>query len=487
MRKGIGIMRERLVVIVCFCWAALAMAAGGTIAFAEAGAATTAEVGKASGATATLGGNKAAATVAGVGEVSDYNDQWPAWRGPAGTGVARHADPPVKWDENTNLKWKVEIPGRGHASPIVWKDRVFVLTSTPVEQKVENSGQPADGKGIPMRKAEGVQKFEVLCLDRKDGSIVWRKAVAEGIPHAATHVDGSWASGSPVTDGERLYAFFGSNGLYCLDMNGNLLWSKDLGKMTVKMNFGEGSSPVLYKDRIIVNWDHEKGSFIVAFDKTTGRELWRIHRDEATSWATPIIAEAEGKPQLIVSATKRIRAYDPATGGQLWECGGMTANVIPCPVASGGLAWMMSGFRGNALVCVQLSKAEGDITSSTAVLWRLNRDTPYVPSPLLYDDNLFFLKGNSEVLSCLDARSGKPHYTTQKLEGLKGVYSSPVAANGHVYVTGRNGVTVVLQQGPEYKVLAANTLKDSFTASAALVGREMFLRGYKSLYCIMEK
>ena len=473
-RKEDGTMRGGWVVMMCLCCAVLGAVWG-------AGVALGAEAAPAAGAS------------------SDYNDQWPAWRGPEATGVARNADPPVKWDEKTNLKWKVEIPGSGHASPIVWKDRVFVLTSIPSDNKPESGDQKSTASttstsstaptrpGPPLKQPGGAQKFEVLCLDRKDGSSLWRRTVAEKTPHAATHADGSWASGSPVTDGERLYAFFGSNGLYCLDMNGNPLWDKDLGQMKVRMNFGEGSSPVLCGDRLIVNWDHEAGSFIVAFDKKTGNELWKIPREEATSWATPLVVEVEGKPQVITSATKLIRSYDPATGALVWECGGMVQNVIPSPVAGGGMAWMMSGYRGNALLCVDLSKAKGDITNSPAILWKHDRDTPYAPSPLLYDNTLYFLKSNNEVLSCFDAKTGKAHFSAQKIEGLKGVYSSPVGAKGRVYITGRNGVTVVLQQGPAYEVLATNTLDDSFTASAALVGKEMFLRGHKALYCIAEK
>jgi len=458
-------MKGRWIVMMCLCCAVLGAVWGAGVA---------------------LGAEAAPA----AGAAPDYNDQWPAWRGPEANGVARNADPPMKWDEKTNVKWKVEIPGGGHASPIVWKDRVFVLTSIPSGEKAGSGDQkPAAAAipGIPMKNPGGAQKFEVLCLDRKDGSLVWRRTAAEKAPHAATHADGSWASGSPVTDGERLYAFFGSNGLYCLDMNGKPLWDKDLGKMKVRMDFGEGSSPVLCGDRIIVNWDHEAGSFIVAFDKKTGDQLWKIPREEATSWATPLVVDVGGKPQVITSATKAIRSYDPATGAVIWECGGMVQNVIPSPVAGGGLAWMMSGYRGNALLCVDLSKAKGDITNSPAILWKHDRDTPYSPSPLLYDGTLYFLKSNAEELSCLEAKTGKVHFSAQKIEGLKGVYCSPVGAKGRVYITGRNGVTVVLEKRPAYEVLATNKLDDNFTASAALVGKEMFLRGHKALYCIAEK
>jgi len=258
--------------------------------------------------------------------------------------------------------------------------------------------------------------------------------------------------------------------------------------MSKVMSFGEGSSPVVYGDTLILTWDHEGPSFIFVLDKKTGKELWKKDRDEGTSWATPLVVEVDGKPQVIVSATKAIRSYDLATGEILWECTGMTRNVIPCPVYEKGTVYAMSGFRGSSLLAIDLAKASGDITDSEAVLWKYGKDTPYVPSPLLYEDGLYFLKVSNGTLTCMDTKTGKVHYGPKQLEGLKkGVYSSPVGAGKRVYLTGRDGTTVVFEQGPEFKVLATNTLDDNFSASAAVVGNEMFLRGFKHLYCIAEK
>ncbi|MFC1719194.1 PQQ-binding-like beta-propeller repeat protein, partial [Candidatus Poribacteria bacterium] len=318
-----------------------------------------------------------------------------------------------------------------------------------------------------------------------DGSILWQKTVREELPHEGTHAEGSWASGSPVTDGEHVYAFFGSRGLYCFDMQGNLIWEKDLGDMKIKMSFGEGSSPVLHGDILVVNWDHEGQSFIVALDKKTGEELWKVDRDEKTSWATPLVVEHNGRSQVITSATKLIRSYDLATGELIWEVGGMTANVIPNPVYANGVVYIMSGFRGNALLAINLDLASGDITDSEAIVWRYDeKETPYTPSPLLYGDTLYFLRLNNGFLSCFNVATGQAHYTGQKLEGIKQTFVSPVGASERVYITGQDGVTVVIERGSEFKILATNSLDDNFTASPAIVDREIYLRGHKHLYRI---
>ncbi|MBI1927213.1 PQQ-like beta-propeller repeat protein [Candidatus Poribacteria bacterium] len=329
-----------------------------------------------------------------------------------------------------------------------------------------------------------IHKFDLLAIDRRNGSILWQRTAREELPHEGTHLTRSWASHSPVTDGEHVYAYFGSRGLYCFDMQGNLKWEKDLGNMAIKMGFGEGSSPALYGEVVIVNWDHEGDSFITALDKKTGEERWRVERDERTSWSTPIVVEHNGRGQVITSATHRIRSYDLATGNLLWECGGMTDNTIPSPVTADGMVYVTSGFRGNALQAIRLAAASGDITGSEAIVWEYNRDTPYVPSPLLYGDALYFLKSNNGILSCFNAKTGEAYYGPQRLDGIREVYASPVGASNRVYIADRDGATLVIQHGPEFKVLAQNVLDDGFDASPAIVGNEIYLRGRKYLYCI---
>jgi outer membrane protein assembly factor BamB len=416
--------------------------------------------------------------------VPKTNDRfWPQWRGPLATGEAPLANPPLEWSEEKNVRWKVEVPGRGQSSPVVWNELVFVTTSVPVAQA--GAAKPAEplAGGPPVVKPDGNVEFVVQAHNRSDGKVRWRRVVKVLLPHEGTHKDGSYASGSALTDGERLYAFFGSRGLYALDFAGKVLWEKQLGTMQTRNGFGEGSSPALFGDTLVITWDHEGQDFIVALDKKTGKELWRTDRDEPTSWATPIVVAAEGKLQVVTSATNRVRSYDLATGKLLWEASGMTANVIPSPVSAGGMVYLTSGFRGNALLAVRLADAQGDITGKPAIAWSYDKDTPYVPSPLLYKDGLYFMKSNSAVLTRIDVATGKPSYT-QRLDGLTNVYASPVAAAGRVYILGRDGMAAVLEAGPEPKVLATNTLGDGFDASPAIVDDEMYLRGQKYLYRI---
>jgi outer membrane protein assembly factor BamB len=327
----------------------------------------------------------------------------------------------------------------------------------------------------------------VLALARSDGRTLWKTVVKEVFPHEGGHNTGSPVSNSPVTDGERLYAFFGSRGLYCLDFEGRVLWQKDLGKMHTLHAHGEGSSPVVYGDTLIVNWDHEAESYIYAFDKATGEQRWKVRRDEVTSWSTPLVVEVEGKPQVIVSATKRIRGYDLATGKEIWECGGLTDNVVSSPVFKDGILIAGVSYTKQAMLGIRVAGARGDITGSDHVLWAINRNTPYVPSPLLYGETLYVIRHNQNVLGRLDPATGKLRGELLRVNGIRDfIFSSPIAADGRVYVTGRDGTTVVLKAGAEEEVLATNKLEDTFSASPALAGSELYLRGEKFLYCLAE-
>lgn len=414
---------------------------------------------------------------------SANTEYWPQWRGPLATGVAPRADPPVEWSEGKNVAWKVEIPGRGSASPIVWKEVVYVLTAVPTGEPTQTAAPQGDGRsrGIQPNQA---QQFTILAIRRSDGGVAWKKVLREEVPHEGTHGTGTWASNSPITDGEHLYAYFGSRGLYCLDMEGNLIWEKDLGDMQTRRSFGEGSSPALFGNTLLVNWDHEGDSFIVALDKNTGKEIWRRDREEITSWSTPLVVEYAGRPQAIVNATGKVRSYDLEKGDVIWEVGGMTVNVIPTPVHLDGLVIVTSGFRGNSLLAINLQGAKGDITDSDSIVWSLDRDTPYTPSPLLYGDQLYFTKTNDGILSSFNARSGKKYFGPVRLDAVPNIYASPVGAANRVYIAGRDGAVMVLERGPEFKVLAVNELDEGFDASPALVDKEIYLRGTRHLYRI---
>lgn len=410
---------------------------------------------------------------------------WPQWRGPLGTGEAPAGEPPITWSETENVRWKTALPGSGHSSPIVWGEQLFVTAAVPYGARLpprpQNSPGAHDNLSVTQR-----HQFFVLAIDRESGRIVWNLKVHDLLPHESLHYTGTYASGSPVTDGERVYAFFGSAGLFAVSVSGQLQWKKDLGDMLVKHGHGEGSSPALYDDTIVVNWDHEGDSFVVALDRKTGEERWRSARNEVTSWTSPLIVVQDGKPQVIVSGTGRVRGYDLSSGDVIWECGGLSANVVATPVAANGVAYVASSYEIRSMMAIRLDGARGEITDSPNVLWRRHRGTPYVPSPLLYEDALYFLGHYQNVLWRLEAATGKEQPGPLRLPGLRNIYASPVAAAGRVYVTDRDGGTVVLSRGKEPKALARNVLDDSFSASAAIVGKQMFLRGAEFLYCLGE-
>jgi outer membrane protein assembly factor BamB len=420
------------------------------------------------------------AIVANTGAADKF---WPQWRGPDATGASKLADPPTEWAEGKNIKWKVEIAGRGSSSPVVWENQIFLLTAIPVDPA---AGDPHAARGS--QKPRGVHKYVVLAIDRRTGKTLWERVAREESPSEGTHGEfGTWASSSAVTDGEHVIANFESQGLYAYDMKGTLVWQKDLGDKTMRNEFGEGSTPALYGKYLVLVWDHQGQSFIVALDKKTGNELWRVTRDEIDSWATPLIVESGGKAQVVTSGMKRVRSYDLETGQLVWDSAGVTMNPIPSPVAADGMVYVTSGFRGSNLKAIKLADAKGDITSTPAIVWSLDRDTPYVPSPLLYEGVIYLLKSNTAVLSAFEAKTGKPHYQLQRLEGVQEVFASPVAAGGRVYITGRDGTTLVLKQGAAFEVLATNSLDDGFDASPALVDKELYLRGHKYLYCVAAK
>lgn len=467
---------------------------------------------------------------------------WPTWRGPSGKGTAE-GSPPIAWSSEKNVKWKAEIPGRGMSTPIVWGDKIFILTAIPTGEKKEPqaSAQPGGRSGgsrpsggfnreefmkrfdtdkdgqlsdkereamqAQFRRGSGgsrsrergrggrggfsmsqaptqAQKFSVLAFDRKTGKTLWQQSAREEFPHEGHHRDHGFASSSPVTDGERLFVSFGSRGIYTYDLDGKKLWEKQLGKMRTRAGFGEGASPALTEKALIVLWDHEEQSFIVALDKRTGKELWRKDRDEQTSWTTPVVVKVAGAEQVIVSGSKRTRSYDAGSGEVIWEAGGLTQNVIPTPVIGHGLVYVMSGYRGTALQAIKLS-AKGDVTDDKgAIKWSYDRSTPYVSSPVLSGDRLYFHKSNSAYLSCVDAKTGKPIYLDERLDGIRGIYASPLAANGYLYVVGREGTALVIKDSDQLEVVATNKIQEKMDASPVILGDQLFLRGHRHLYCI---
>jgi outer membrane protein assembly factor BamB len=351
---------------------------------------------------------------------------------------------------------------------------VFVLTA------VSENGATVPGV---------MHRFLVIAFDRQTGKVVWQKVAREEAPHEAAHREnGTYASASAVTDGEVLIASFESRGIYAYDLDGNLIWQKDLGDKLMRSQFGEGSTPALHGDTLVHVWDQQGGqSFVVALDKRTGEEKWRRDRAEIDTWATPLIVEVNGRTQVITPATEQLKSYDLETGDVVWETAGLTMNAIPSPVVVDNIAILMSGFRGNSLKAIDLTKAKGDITGADAIVWTHDRDTPYVPSPLLYDGLLYMLKSNSGILTLFDAKTGQTHYGPQRIEGLAEVFSSPVGAAGRVYITDRSGSTAVLKHGTTYEVVAANSIDDGVDASPAVADGDIYLRSHNFLYCISER
>jgi outer membrane protein assembly factor BamB len=415
----------------------------------------------------------------------DYQANWPQWRGPLATGEAPAGNPPIEWSETKNVKWKVEIPGRGHSTPIIWGEKVFILTAVETNEKGEKPAEASnEGRRMPGNTTENILDFKVMAFNRADGSLIWEKSVIKEAPVDGTHETGTWASNSPVTDGEHLFAYFGSRGLYCLDFDGNVLWQRDFGQMSKKMSFGEGSSPAIYEDRIVVLWDHEGDSFLYILDKNTGKDIMKIAREEATSWSSPLIIKVNGKAQVITSATSKIRSYDLESGEILWTATGMTANVIPHPIVNDDMLYLMSGFRGNALMAIDLLKAKGELNGTDAIVWEYNKNASYTPSALLADGKLYFLRSNNGNLTCLDAVDGKENYSLEKLDGTGIIFASPVGADGRIYITSQSGISYVLKEGPTFEILAKNELEDGNFSSPAIVVDDLFIRGFKYLYCI---
>ena len=416
---------------------------------------------------------------------ADDNQNWPQWRGPLGTGAAPAGDPPLVWNEEAgkNIRWKTAIPGRGHSTPIVWDDLIFLTTAVAVGEPVSPrpSTAPGNHDNLPVTHRH---RFLALAVSRASGKILWQKTLREALPEEQGHYTASLASQAPVTDGQHLFVCFGSQGLYCIDFDGKVIWEKDFGMMQVRHGHGEGSSPALYKNTLIINWDHEGESFVVALDKNTGQQRWKVLRNEVTSWATPIVVEHAGEAQVIVSGTRRLRGYALASGKVLWECGGLSANIVASPVSGAGMVFAGSSYEKQALLAIRLGDAVGDITGTDKIAWTRSRGTPYVPSPLLVGGGLYFLSHYQGLLTRVEASTGEDRPGPFRLPGITNVYASPVAAAGRIYITDLDGNTVVLSSGDVPRPLALNRISEPVSASAAIAGQHLFLRGENHLYCL---
>ena len=410
---------------------------------------------------------------------------WPNWRGPECNGSTPYGNPPITWSDSENIKWKVGTIGQNTSTPIIWGDQLIYQTAIPTKaldaSQVRPPGRKGMGKGVSAH-----QKFDVICLNRQNGQLLWQTTVKEALPHQGHHKNHGFASFSPITDGKHIWASFGSRGLHCLDMNGEIIWSRDLVEHNIQNGFGEGGSIALVDNAIIAVCDHEGQSWIFAIDKDTSQTLWKKERQEISNWATPAVARAGGKTQIITNGTKLVRSYDLKNGDVIWQSGGQTKNAIPSPIIAFGNAYCTSGYSGSLMQAVNLN-ATGSVSETNGVSWQINKGTPYIPSPVLYKGKLYFCKSNRGEVSCFQAETGKMVYSEKSLDGIKSIYASPVAVADRIYFIDRKGTAVVINGSNQFEIIATNTLDDEFDASPVVVGDEIYLNGKKFLYCIAKK
>jgi outer membrane protein assembly factor BamB len=425
---------------------------------------------------------------------------WPQFRGPAGDGLTT-TNHPQTWSAGEHLAWKTKIPGLGWSQPIVWGDKLFVTTAAAEGQQRPKAGDWSPGDGIgglsaffgSLRKPPNVEyRWKVLCLNLADGKVIWERDARVGKPAIPIHARNSYATETPVTDGERVIASFGPAGVYCFDASGKLLWNKHLGTYPMQMDWGTGSSPVLHEELVFVQCDNDQQSFLVALDKRTGDEVWRAARDERSNWCTPYVWKNERRTELVTGGGGKMRAYEPATGKLLWEIAG-SGRCAPSPVGDQKLLYVdsadrLTGQRG--ILAAIRPGAEGDISldgdsaSSEFVAWSVKLMGNRAASPLLIENCLYLLEQQSGIIRCLDAQTGKQHYR-QRLPGAAGMTASPWASGGKIFCLDQTGQTFALAVGPELKVLAKNKLDDElFWSSPAIAGDALLLRGIDHLYCI---
>jgi outer membrane protein assembly factor BamB len=411
---------------------------------------------------------------------------WPQWRGPGGSGVSSERNLPAEWNVNKNIKWKTPIAGRGHSSPVVWGNKIFLTTA--IEGDVVTGAKAVthiiDGQEFLHPDSIGADRrhtFKVICINADTGKILWEQTAFEGTPYDNRHRKSSYASSTPVTDGKSVYAFFGTEGLFAYDMNGKLVWKADLGKLgTVGM--GTGTSPILYENLIIVQCDEESGaaSFIVALDKKTGKEVWRTARKVQASWATPMLVAGAKRTELITSGNEMVIAYDPATGKELWRHKGVDSNAIPSPVANQEMVFISAGFPAKVVMAINMG-ASGDLGES--VVWKYAKGTAYVPSPILYGEYLY-LTTDRGILTCLDAKTGEVKYEGGRLPIPATFTASPIAFEGKILLTSEDGDTFVIKAGPKHEILGTNSVGEPVYASPAVADGKIFIRGEKNIYCV---
>lgn len=413
---------------------------------------------------------------------------WPQWRGPGSQGVSSEKGLPNEWSSARNVLWKADIPGRGHSSPIVWGDRIFLTTALAGEvvRGAKAVRHVVDGQDFVHPDGVGADRkhtLKVLALDARTGTLLWERTAWEGTPYDTRHKKGSYASLTPVTDGTLVYAYFGSEGLYAYDFDGKPAWKASLGGIAT-VGVGVGTSPVLYKDLIILQCDEDNGdkSFIAALDKRTGREVWRVPRKVQVSWATPILVNAGGRDELVTSGTELIIAYDPTTGKELWRAKGLESNAVPSPVAGPDVVVLSAGYPAKLAMAIRPG-GDGDVSDSARILWKYAKGTAYVPSPILYGEFVYLITDKG-LVTCLDAMTGQVKYEGGRVPVPASFMASPVAYEGQILLFSEDGDTYVLKAGPTHEVLRSNALGEPIFATPAVANGRLYIRTLGRLWAI---
>lgn len=424
-----------------------------------------------------------------AGSVVLASSNWPQWRGPEGQGVSADTGLPTEWSNTKNVKWKTAIPGRGHSSPIIWGDKVFLTTSIDGEAIAGRTPgvthKMPDGSDFVHPDAVGANlrhTFKVLCLDRDTGKILWEKVAYEGPVYDSRHKKASFASSTPATDGKSVFAFFGSEGLYAFDFKGKMLWKHQFPNIGTA-SVGYGVSPILYRDLVIMLCDDSGGkSFIAAFNKKTGKEVWHVDRKVDITWSTPVLVQAGKRTEVIAAAAEAIIAYDPQTGKELWRHKGLESNAVPTPVVSKDLVVVTSGYPAKIALALKAG-GSGDVTGTPQLVWTYKKGTAYVPSPIFYGDYVYLVTDRG-LLTCLDAKTGKVEYEGARVPKAAIFVASPVAYEGKILITNEEGDTYVVKAGPKHEVLQTNSLGEAVSASPAIADGKLFIRGHNHLYSI---
>ncbi|MEW6130928.1 MAG: PQQ-binding-like beta-propeller repeat protein [Acidobacteriota bacterium] len=419
--------------------------------------------------------------------VSGQNGNWTGWRGNDGSGISTETNLPTEWNATKNIAWRTAIKGRGHSSPIVWGNRIFLTTSIegqiiPGAEAIRHIHKGQEYRHPDSVGADHSHAIKLICLDSESGKVIWDKTVHEGRVLDNRHRKNTYASTTPVTDGKFVYLSLEAEGLFCYDFEGKRVWKTAFGNIA-KGGLGPGTSPVLFENLVILQCDQEYGetSFLAAFDKQTGKPIWRVQRTHRRSWATPLIIKVENHFELVTSGAESVIAYDPATGKEIWRAPGVESNAIPSPVTGHNMVYVSAGSEAKRALAIRLG-GKGDLANTPNLVWQFDKATAYVPSPILYGEYLYLVT-DTGVLTCLEAKTGKLIYQA-RLPIAAQFTASLTAFDEKLLMISEDGDAFILKAGASPQVISVNSIDEPVYASPAIANGKLFLRGEKNLYCI---